>query len=113
VLGQLAFGVLLQDGGFTHEHDAAAKALCGATSDAITGTATIEARPIFLMTSRRDVPSKLDGTAFSSRLFSLNWSIASHTKSSVTLPPAWLSTSFAISDTELLPSHDLQIIAAD
>src|SRR4030095_2584690 len=72
VFGQPAFGTFPQDDGFWHAHDAAANALCGATSEAITGIATIEASPIFLMTSRREVPSKPEASCFSRRLFSLN-----------------------------------------
>jgi hypothetical protein len=38
----------------TQLHDCAASAFCGATNEAITGKATNEARPIFLITSRLD-----------------------------------------------------------
>jgi hypothetical protein len=68
------------------EQEAAASAFFGATNEATTGSATIDANPIFLMTSRLDCSPNADLTLLSRRSFSFNWSIASQTMSSDILP---------------------------
>ncbi len=57
---------------FEHSHDPTANALGGATSDAITGIAIIDARPIFFITARRDWPANFDASCVSSRPVSLS-----------------------------------------
>jgi hypothetical protein len=92
--------------------EALAIALFGAASDATIGNAIIEARPIFLMASRRDWPENDDLISASSNLFRFNWSIASQTRSSETLLPVCVPTKAAMSVTELLPSQAFQTIDA-
>jgi hypothetical protein len=62
----------MQSPGVTHAQETAAMALFGATKDATIGNATIEASPIFLITSRRDLPAKLALTSPSKREFSFS-----------------------------------------
>src|SRR6188474_3484170 len=94
-----------------HAQETFAIALLGATSEATTGSAIIDARPIFFITSRRDCPTNLGFSLLSKRLFSFNWSIASQIRSSETSFPDCFSRILAISWIEVLPSHDFQTVA--
>src|SRR5262245_20448097 len=50
----------VQSSPLPHIHETLAIAFLGATSEATTGIATIDARPIFLITSRRLCPANFD-----------------------------------------------------
>lgn len=61
----------------------------GAVSDKTTGSAIADANPTFLITYRRDsgLNPVIMSSLFSSRFSSINWSMASFTKSSLTDSP--------------------------
>jgi hypothetical protein len=108
--GQLV--CIVQSALLPHLQEVKLKALGGAVKEATIGIPITAARPIFLMTSRLVEPLKLAFKLFAKRFFSLNWSIASQTKSSGTAFPESSPTNLVISATEFLPLQDFQTNAA-